>query len=454
MFLLPSKTKEMMLVLDHDSDPLVSQSMRWKRSTWALWFSLAFLLSVDKGMFPLVLREADFASSAWQSPVPYACGAAIALCAAGSLFHQRSVKTVLALSTIINALTYLLHATSPSPRLCCFLRLCNGFIAVLPLLYVPLWVEEFGPPCFQGRWMILFAYIAPALGALAGYLMTFYLQLEITALILAGCLSLCALRILASSTITLQVQTLAKGSFNIPRLDSFSSQTVQIRQWWDDEPSSSKTVIVILGLVHCAGAPLLMYAPKVFEYDIVTVVILALCPFLGAPIGSALCRSQGGYKPGHAYIALRTLGLVLLLCLISTLVLFLSSFVLILKPIALACLLCCLGAAHAPAAGVLMTGSPSYHRPASSVFSAFCYQIFAYALATGSFSFVASFFNDRGEFALIVQVFATLSLATFCTATCYASFPKIVVPIGLSGIEIQKAEIEIEVARRRLLVSF
>lgn len=445
-----------MLSFEHDSDPLVSSPSisGWKKSTWTLWFCLSFLLNADKGIFPLALREADFASIAWQSAIPYAVGVAAGLCVAGWLFHTKPAKAVLAGSLLANASAFCLLSIHPYPRLCGTLRACNGFVAAVVLLYIPLWAEEFSPPSAQSGWMVMFAFVGPALGVLAGFILTSALQLQMTALILAAALVLCALKIFASSSIALHVPTLDKAGFNLPRLDSWSSPTVQIRQWWDDETRSSKTVLVLLGLVHGAGAPLLLYAPKVFGWDMLTCSIVALSPFLGAPVGAYACKSLGGYKPGNAYRALKTLWIILSMGLVLSVLLVVSAVVEALQPITLGLLLLSLGAALPCAAGVLMTGCPSYHRPASSFVSAFVYQVAGYAVAPCIFSLIATSMDDKvGIHAMAAHVFTSLGVAAFLATYCYASFPKVAVPLGLSGIDIQKDEIEFEVSRKRLLVS-
>lgn len=397
------------------------------------------------------------------SAAPYAIGAILGLFTAAALYHAASARKVISLCLLVTALSYAMLSTGPDKSVFLVIRLCSGYTAMLTLLYLPLWIEEFAPVMSQSRWMLIFAYVAPVLGTSAGFLLYFFFGLKETALILAIGFAACLVRLALSTSLTLQVPHLEKAQLAVSqvRMDSISSPSVQISAWMQEETSSSKNVAVLLGLVHAAATPLLLFSPKVYgdttddtgTIDLVICSLLAVCPFVGAILGAYVCHAQNGYKPGHAYRALRTLCVMLVLALFASAVLFATSFppLKTLTPVALGSLLVFLGSTFAPAAGVLMTSCPSYHRPASCAMLALLYQMFAYIASPAIVCFAATIFAPACT--LSAHVFILLAVAVFLAAFTYANFPKVVVPLGLSGIDLQREEIEFEVSRRRILVS-
>lgn len=396
------------------------------------------------------------------SAAPYSIGAILGLFTAAAWFHAASARKVISLCLFVNALSYAMLANGPDKSAFLGIRLCNGYDAMLTLIYLPLWIEEFAPVMSQSRWMLIFAYVAPVLGTSAGFLLYFFFGLKETALILAIGFAACLVRLALSTSLTLQVPHLEKAQLAVSqvRMDSISSPSVQISAWMQEETSSSKNVAVLLGLVHAAATPLLLFSPKVYgdthdtgAFDLVICSLLAVCPFVGAILGAYVCHAQNGYKPGHAHRALRTLCVMLVLALFASALLFATSFspLKTLTPVALGSLLVFLGSTFAPAAGVLMTSCPSYHRPASCTMLALLYQMFAYIASPAIVCFAATIFAPA--YTLSAHVFILLAVAVCLAAFTYANFPKVVVPLGLSGIDLQREEIEFEVSRRRILVS-
>lgn len=454
-----------MLYFERDSDPLVSAPPvpGWKKSVSALWFLAIVFFNADRGLFPLALKTNDFSYIVQYSAAPYAIGAIFGLFTAAALYHAASARRVISLCLLIIALSYAMMATGPDKSVFLVLRLCSGYTAMLTLLYLPLWIEEFAPVTSQSKWMVTFAYIAPVLGTSTGYLLYFFFGLQETALILSIGFAACLVRLALSSSQTLQVPHLEKAQLAVSqvRMDSISSPSVQISAWIQEETSSSKNVAVLLGLVHAAATPLLLFSPKVYgdaaegkgTFDLLICSLVAVCPFIGAILGAYVCNAQGGYKPGHAYRALRTLCVMLVLALLAAAFLFATSFspLQTLTPVALGGLLIFLGSTFAPAAGVLMTSCPSYHRPASCAMLALLYQIFSYIVSPAIVAFGATIFAPA--YTLSVHIFILLLVAVCLAAFTYANFPKVVVPLGLSGIDLQREEIEFEVSRRRILVS-
>lgn len=216
---------------------------------------------------------------------------------------------------------------------------------------------------------------------------------------------------------------------------------------------------VLLGLVHAAAAPLLLFSPKIFgsasehsSFDLIICSIVAVCPLLGAFLGAYFCHNQGGYKPGDAYRALRSLCILLFVGLLGATFLFASTLPAMreLTPFALAWVLIFLGSTFAPAAGLLMTSCPSYHRPASNVMPSMFYQVCSYVIAPIIVCCLSRIAAPM--YAVAAHVLIVLLCAVFLAAFTYSNYPKVVVPLGLSGIDLQREEIEFEISRRRALV--
>ena len=85
------------------------------------------------------------------------------------MFQKASAKAVLVLALLVNAAALALLGLQSEMHfvVMSLLRATSGFAASLPLVFLPLWVDEYAPSETQAQWMAIVQMGAP-LGQFAG----------------------------------------------------------------------------------------------------------------------------------------------------------------------------------------------------------------------------------------------------------------------------------------------
>lgn len=464
-----------------------------RRFTLLLWMVIVALMHFDRG----VATVAALDITAWDGGSVHASfGYAVALLAwhslglaiggvlAGAAFQQFSAKIVLVLALLANAGTLLILGFQAHVHLAavCLLRLISGFCASLPLVFLPLWVDEFSPSEAQAQWMALVQLGAPIgqfIGAVVGGMCTVIasngdgLNWRFALMIQAAAFVPVTLRLLFIPSLQVEVANIASLRARLDSLTLYPADASQvghvhglIREMREMVQGLSRNPLnvaltVSLFFLHATVAGLALWAtpylalspgaPPPFPTLIVMAMLLALAPVVGTYIGALLNDRFAGFKAGHHTVALRVACGFLALCCVSVLISCVSTF----GPRFVFIFIWLFGAgAFLPiSAGILMTSMPSYLRSFSTASSTLVIHVISFAVVPILAAGVMSCFSTPKK-GLSFGVGSALWLsvpAALLVVVATLREPKQVMPTGLSGVDdLTFSEISYELSRRRM----
>jgi len=319
--------------------PTVNLQHAPRRCTLLIWMLIVALVHFDRGACAVaamditawdghtVLHSFSYAVAllAWHS-----VGLAAGTVFAGAAFQQASAKAVLVMALLVNATALALLGLQGQMHfvLMSLLRAVSGFAASMPLVFLPLWVDEYAPSESQAQWMALVQMGAPV-GQFAGFLVASILTASLrehngldwrfALLIQASLLLPLTVRVMLVPSMQVEVSSIHStrarvDSLSLPAEGGMVRENREMLQGISRNPLnvSLSTTLVFL---HATAAGLLLWAapylalspfapPPLGALLIVTVVLLAT-PMLGTYSGALICDRLDGFKSGHHAGALR-----------------------------------------------------------------------------------------------------------------------------------------------------
>eukprot|EP00747_Dinoflagellata_sp_TGD_P168756 gnl/TRDRNA2_/TRDRNA2_195906_c0_seq1.p1 gnl/TRDRNA2_/TRDRNA2_195906_c0~~gnl/TRDRNA2_/TRDRNA2_195906_c0_seq1.p1 ORF type:complete len:517 (+),score=84.62 gnl/TRDRNA2_/TRDRNA2_195906_c0_seq1:49-1599(+) len=474
-----------------------------RRATLLLWTVVVAMLHFDRGAstvsaMDLVTGWDDGSTTALGSSWPgsgvlslsvaltawHSVGTVAGSTLAGAVFQQASAKLVLILALCINAAANLvLSFQSPDPGLmvASLLRGIAGMAASIPLVFLPLWVDEFSPSEANAQWMSYMQMGAP-FGqfcgiALAGVLTQSFrssngLDWRFVLFIQAIVLVPVILRIGLIPAMQIDVSNIASlrarldsltlhPTEGLPDVHSLVRELREMLQglWRNPLYVSLTTTLCFL---HATAAGLVLWAapylavssaaPPPIVSLIFTALSLAAMPVIGTYAGALLCDRLGGFQSGQHSAALRVgCGFVGMAALAGPLCGGAGSFGGRLMLLWL--WLFGAGAFLPISAGVLMTSMPSYLRSFSAASSVLMFHIIGFAVVTSFTSTIMGCFGtpDEGLAFGVCFVLWLTAPAAVLLILAYMKEPKNAGPIGLAGADdLTFSEINYELSRRRV----
>jgi len=316
-----------------------------RRATLLLWVGVVALSHFDRGVATVAAMgvaagegeaHLSFAHSAVLLAL-HSVGLALGGVVAGAALQRVSAKAALLLAMLANASSLLLLSVQAEAGLAitALLRAVSGLAASFPLVYLPLWVDEFAPPEANGQWMAIVQTGVPvgqALGVVAAVALTATSEGSggqgWRGALLAQAVALVplALRVLLVpaaqvdvanfSSLRARLDSLtptAEGS-QLGRLHGFLRETREMLQGVSRNPlnTSLMTTLCLLQFTAAAlalwAAPFLALSPGAPSQRVVLLamaLLLALAPALGTYVGALLCNRMDGFKAGQHAAALR-----------------------------------------------------------------------------------------------------------------------------------------------------
>jgi len=466
-----------------------------RRATLLLWVAVVALSHFDRGV--VTAAALDIAAGDGEAHLSYgyvvallawhSIGLALGGLVAGAAFQQVSAKAVLLLSMLVNAASLLVLSLQADASLAvtAVLRAASGLAASFPLVYLPLWVDEFSPSEATGQWMAIVQTGVPVgqtLGVVvAGIATATYgtsdgLLWRGALLVQAVALVPVTLRVLLIPAAQVDVTNISPLRARLDSLTLFPSEGAQghfggfIRETREMLQGVSRnplntSLTSTLCLLQFTAATLALWAapylalsggaPSPLVTLFVVALLLVLVPALGTYAGALLCNRLDGFKAGHHAAALRVAcAFVALAALTGPIKGSTTSFAA--RLLLIAFWLFCAGAFLPISTGVLMTSMPSYLRSFSSASSYLMYHLVSFSTAQGIMAGLMGCFERLPE-ALSVG----MGLALWATAPAagllvlaYAREPKGVVAGGLSGVDdLTFSDISYELSRRRMSTS-
>lgn len=466
-----------------------------RRATLLLWVMVVALAHFDRGVVMAAAMDVASEDKAHLSfghvvalLVWHSAGLALGGVIAGAAFQQVSAKALLLLSMLVNAVSLLVLSLQVETRLVltAVLRCISGIAASFPLLYLPLWVDEFSGAEASGQWMAIVQTGVPV-GQTLGMVVTsaakafmetnagsdhWRLALLIQAILLVPVV----LRVLVVPAAQVDVANIAPPRTRLDSLTLFPAEGSQgyfqnfVREMREMVQGVSRNPLnssltstlcllqytsVALALWTAPYLALSAGAPSPLATLFVAALLLVLVPTAGTYAGALICNRMDGFKAGHHAVALRVACVFITLASLtgpisgST-----ESFVARLCLIAF--WLFCAGAFLPISSGVLMTSMPSYLRSFSTASLTLMYQVISYSIAQAVVTGLMSWFIRPVEalrFGMSVALWATAPAAGLLVLA-YAREPKGVVAGGLSGVDdLTFSDISYELSRRRMSTS-
>jgi len=465
-----------------------------QRATLWLWVAVVALMHFDRGAATVAAMDI----AGWDNRVAnisfgrvvallawHSVGLALGSAVAGAAFQQASAKAVLALALLVNAIALLSVSLKPQASLLLIaaLRMVSGAAASLPLVFLPLWVDEFSPAEANARWMALVQMGAPLgqfLGVFVATVVTaawrtsggldWHFALFIQALMLVPV----AMRVVLIPTTQVEVANVASLR---ARLDSLSLHPAEgsqlghlrsvfreMREMMQGVSRNPLTISVstTLCFLHSTAAGLALWAapylalgssaPPPAASLLCAAVALASAPLVGTYAGAVLCDRFEGFKAGHQAAALRVAcAFVALAAIAGPLSGGAAAFG---SRLAVVCLWLFGAGAFLPiSAGVLMTSMPSYLRSFSSVSSLLMFHLLSFAIVPCIGAALMGCFKKPHEglvFGVCFALWSTLPAAVLLLMA-YAREPKCVAPVGLAcADDLALSDIGYELSRRRM----
>jgi len=467
-----------------------------RRATLLLWVGVVALSHFDRGVATVAAMgvaagegeaHLSFAHSAVLLAL-HSVGLALGGVVAGAALQRVSAKAALLLAMLANASSLLLLSVQAEAGLAitALLRAVSGLAASFPLVYLPLWVDEFAPPEANGQWMAIVQTGVPV-GQTLGIVVAVILMATSKGsngqgwrgalLIQAVALVPLALRVLLVPAAQVDVANFsplrarldsltlftAEGSQS-GHLHGFLRETREMLQGVSRNPlnTSLMTTMCLLQFTAAAlalwTAPYLVLSPGAPSLQVtllVTALLLVLAPVLGTYVGAVLCSRMDGFKAGHHAAALRVAcAFVALAALSGPISGAAPSFAA--RLLLIASWLFCAGAFLPISTGVLMTSMPSYLRSFSSTSSFLTYHVLSFSTAQMIIAGLMGCFTRPAEglrFGVGVALWATVPAAGLLVLA-YVRVPKGVVAGGLSGVDdLTFSDISYELSRRRMSTS-
>lgn len=460
-----------------------------RRATLKLWVSVVALVHFDRGAALVAgmgvtshwMSESSFSYAvsllAWHS-----VGLALGNGVFGALLQRGSAKALMVVALSISLLCTLLLGLEPFGTIgllgIAVVRGFAGFAAAMPLVYLPVWVDEFSLAGSHGFWMSVLQAGAP-LGQFFGILGGVGAEVagrgwRFALLAQAAMLFPVTVRI---ATVPLAQVDLSNATSLSARLDSATSLSApegwklqnvlrelrEMLQGMNRNPltmSLSSTLCLlhfIAAFLALWGAPYLAESAWGAPSPAVAVVLLAvaLCvlPTLGTLVGALVCERQEGFKAGMHAVALRlACGFVALGALCGPLSSALEGFYP--RLLLLGVWLFSAGALLPICVGLLMTSMPSYLRSFSAASMFLMLHVLSFAAAPLLLTLLMTMFvrPAKGlDFGVGLALWATV-LAALLLLVAYAREPKGSGPEPrLSGVDdLNFSEVSYEVARRRV----
>ncbi|EER06712.1 conserved hypothetical protein [Perkinsus marinus ATCC 50983] len=441
----------MPMTINNDDEMIDSSGRQWSLgggeegnrkdigNVYGLLVVTTLLLNFDHGAIPAALvdiaeeMKLNFTEQSLLGALVFA-GLTVASPVAGYLFQRYSPKVIVTVSLIVESLALGFFSVSKTKSMVYMFRFVTGVTQSFPIIYVPVWVDEFAPNDNQTQWMG-YVQIAVAGGAMLGYLVAglvarfggalyltwrfnFFLQAVLFVPILLGFL-FTKKRLIdvpmdhyeLTETASKSIQRMPSFGFT-PRkrpsiLAAYSPGPCQrlldsAKHHHHHHPKGfcaqlkrllASPLFVCMTFALCAlyfvvtGVQywVMQYCMAIFHTSRIAVVLFftvvsSTAPTLGVWFGGWSCDKLGGYRGGSQLISLK---LSLCFALISAIMAIASSMVTEIKTFVAALWICLFagGSLMPICVGVLMTTVPAYMRSFSSAFSMLIYNLFGYFLA-------------------------------------------------------------------------
>jgi len=455
-----------------------------------LWVVVVALLHFDRGATTVAAMDvtdrhgASFGYAvsllAWHS-----VGLAVGSVMAGAAFQQASAKAVLVLALLLDAVVLFVLGAQQQVGVVvtAALRFVSGLAASLPLIFLPLWVDEFAPSQANAQWLALMQMGAP-LGQFVGVVVAatvtatarssngldWHFAVFIQALLMIPLILRLALvpatqvdvKNIATMRARLDSLTLylAEGS----QLGHFHGVLRELREMLGGVSRNPLTVSVstTLCFLHATATGLTLWAapylymspgaPSKTATQMLVAMTLAIAPTIGTYVGALLCDRMEGFKAGHHAAALRVAcGFIAVAALAGPLSGSMGNFVARLGVMWF--WLFGAGAFLPISVGILMTSMPSYLRSFASAASLLIFQLVSFAAVPIISAVLMSLFRSVEEgltFGVSFALWMTVPAAVLLFLA-YVREPKCAVPTGLSGVDdLTFSDISYELSRRRM----
>lgn len=465
-----------------------------RRSTLLLWTYAVAFVHFDRGIVIVAAMDiaglegapfgllSSFGRAALLSSM-HSVGLALGSTLAGAAFQAWSAKMLLILALVTEAglLAVLGFEGMQSAASLFLLRLLSGFAASFPLVFLPLWVDEYAPSEGQAHWMAVVQLGAPLgqfLGLIVAGLLTafggggvdwrfaFPMQalLLLPLIVKLGMVSATSVDVANVATLRARLDSLTLQPAEGSQISHIMTLLREIRSTFQSLGRNPLYfyIVAALSCLHFSAAGLVLWAapflalgggaPSPLGSLSCVALTLITAPTAGTYTGALVCDRLEGFKAGHHATALRvSCGFLGLAAISGPLCTGLDSFEARLGFLWL--WFFGVGALLPVTAGVLMTSMPSYYRSFSAASSALAFHLLGFALAPALSAGVMDCFSSPAD-----GLLAGIRLCSWVTVPAagllllaYAREPKSSPPTGLAGADdLTIGEIGYELARRRM----
>lgn len=465
-----------------------------RRSTLLLWTYAVALVHFDRGIVIVAAMDvaglegapfgllSSFGRAALLSSM-HSVGLALGATLAGSAFQAWSAKMLLILALVAEAglLSVLGFEGMLSVVSLFVLRLLSGFAAAFPLVFLPLWVDEYGPSEGQAHWMAVVQLGAPLgqfLGLVVAGLFTAFgsrgvdwrFAFPVQALLLLplivkiGLVSASSVDVANVALLRARLDSLTLQPAEGSQISHCMSLFLEMRNTFQSLGRNPLYfyVVACLCCLHFSAAGLVLWsapllalgasAPSPLASVSCVALTLITAPTAGTYTGALVCDRLDGFKAGHHTTALRvSCGFLGLAAVSGPLCTGLGSFEARLGFLWL--WFFGAGALLPVTAGVLMTSMPSYYRSFSAASSALAFHLLGFALAPALSAGLMDCFSSPADGLLAgIRICSWVTVPAFgLLLLAYAREPKNSPQTGLAcADDLTIADIGYELARRRM----
>ncbi|CAL1166316.1 unnamed protein product [Cladocopium goreaui] len=405
----------------------------------------------------------------------HSVGLAVGNIVASGLLQQVTPKVALVCALTITGIcgVVLSLLQDPGVVLIALLRFVEGCAAAVPLVYLPLWVDEFASS--DGYWMSVLQ-IGVSLGHFFGTLCgASTAQWAATGWRASLLVQTCIITPLIGRVVTSpQVQVDVPTRIQTARMDCLTLQGAEssglqnlLREMRDMIQGMNRNPLTLslsstLCILHAIGALLLLWsapylflsadAPSGLWTQILSALVFSSLPSLGCYVGAICCSRMQGFKAGMHATALRiscAFAVLAAMCgpLNSAAEGFLARFLLL-------CLwLFCCGCLLPILCALLMTSMPSYLRSFNATSMFLMLHLLSFSVAPLLVTLLMGCFlrpEKALNFGVALAFWATTPAAILLIFT-YAREPKSSGPSSLSGVDdLSISDVSYELARRRI----